>query len=187
MTSWLARWRNPLRRAGKADEDRSEPDYRVLFVCMGNICRSPSVEGVFRGVVSRELPEFRIEVDSAGTHGYHVGEPPDPRAQRAAQRRGIDLSGLRARRVTAEDFERFDIVLAMDPLNVAALEEICPPDQRARIRLLLEFAPEAGRSDVPDPYYGGNIGFEYVLDLAEQASKGLLLHLQAVLSRGNPG
>ena len=183
MSSWLARWRNPLRRAENAEESVRKPDYRVLFVCMGNICRSPSVEGVFRGFVSRELPDFHIEIDSAGTHGYHVGEPPDPRAQRAAQRRGIDLSGLRARRVTADDFERFDLVVAMDPLNVVALEEFCPPEQRQRIRLLLEFAPEAGRSDVPDPYYGGSNGFEYVLDLAEQASAGLLIHLRTVLRR----
>jgi protein-tyrosine phosphatase len=186
MTSWFARWRNPLRRADRAVEDEPRPDYRVLFVCMGNICRSPSVEGVFREIVSRELPDLRIEIDSAGTHDYHVGKPPDPRAQRAAQRRGVDLSALRARRVTAEDFERFDLVIAMDPLNVVALEEICPPEQRSRIRLLLEFAPEAGRTDVPDPYYGGSNGFEYVLDLAEQASKGLLIHLRTVLSRGNP-
>lgn len=185
MSSWLKRWRNPLRRADSAEGSRGQPDYRVLFVCMGNICRSPSVEGVFREFVSRELPDLHVEIDSAGTHDYHVGEPPDPRAQRAAQRRGIDLSGLRARRVTADDFERFDLVIAMDPLNVVALEELCPPDQRSRIRLLLEFAPEAGRSDVPDPYYGGSNGFEYVLDLAEQASKGLLIHLQAVLTRSN--
>lgn len=184
MSSWLARWRNPLRRDDSADESGSPPDYRVLFVCMGNICRSPSVEGVFREIVSRELPDLQIEIDSAGTHDYHVGEPPDPRAQRAAQRRGIDLSGLRARRVTADDFERFDLVVAMDPLNVVVLEELCPPDQRSRIRLLLEFAPEAGRPDVPDPYYGGSNGFEYVLDLAEQASKGLLVHLRTVLRRG---
>jgi len=183
MSSWFARWRNPLGRPASAGENSSDPHYRVLFVCMGNICRSPSVEGVFRGIVSRELPDFRIEIDSAGTHAYHVGEPPDPRAQRAAQRRGIDLSGLRARRVTADDFERFDLVVAMDPLNIAALEELCPPARRERIRLLLDFAPEAGRSDVPDPYYGGSNGFEYVLDLAEQASRGLLIHLRTVLGR----
>lgn len=181
MSSWFSRWRNPLRSVEDAAASARAPDYRVLFVCMGNICRSPSVEGVFRGLVSRELPDFHIEIDSAGTHGYHVGEPPDPRAQRAALRRGIDLSGLRARRVTAEDFERFNLVIAMDPLNVVALEELCPPVLRERIRLLLEFAPEAGRSDVPDPYYGGSNGFEYVLDLAEQASAGLLSHLRRVL------
>jgi protein-tyrosine phosphatase len=185
MSSWLERLRNPLRRGeseGKG-ESRRDPDFRVLFVCMGNICRSPSVEGVFRGIASRELPDLLIEVDSAGTHDYHVGEPPDPRAQRAAQRRGIDLSGLRARRVSADDFGRFDLVVAMDPLNVVTLEELCPPELRARIRLLLEFAPEAGRTDVPDPYYGGSNGFEYVLDLAEQASAGLLSHIRTVLRR----
>jgi protein-tyrosine phosphatase len=183
MSSWLARLRNPLLGSEGPEVPARSPDFAVLFVCMGNICRSPSVEGVFRGYVTRELPDLYIEIDSAGTHDYHVGEPPDPRAQRAAERRGIDLSGLRARRVSAKDFERFDLIVAMDPLNVAALEDLCPEDRRARIRLLLEFAPEAGRSDVPDPYYGGSNGFEYVLDLAEQASAGLLAHLRTALRR----
>ena len=180
MNSLIGRLKSQLMGGGSTDPD-PEPDFSVLFVCMGNICRSPTVEGVFRQFVTRELPDLRIEIDSAGTHSYHVGEPPDPRAQRAAARRGIDLSALRARRVTPEDFERFDLVLAMDPLNVAVMEEFCPPEYRERLRLFLEFAPELGRQDVPDPYYGGSNGFEYVLDLAEQASAGLLTHLKGVL------
>lgn len=158
-----------------------ESDFSVLFVCMGNICRSPTVEGVFRQVVAREIPDTKIGIDSAGTHAYHVGQPPDPRAQRAAQRRGIDLSESRARRIEEQDFVNFDLVIAMDPLNVAVMEEVCPAEERSRIRLLMEFAPEIGREDVPDPYYGGSNGFEYVLDLAEEASAGLITHVRSVL------
>ena len=131
----------------------------------------------------REWPEGLIEVDSAGTHAYHVGQPPDPRAQRAALRRGVDLSSLRARKVTEKDFERFDLVLAMDPLNVVVMEEICPPEFRSRVRLLLEFAPGIDREDVPDPYYGGSTGFEYVLDLAEEASAGLLGYVRTTTAK----
>jgi protein-tyrosine phosphatase len=184
MTSLIDRLKTELLRRDKPTEPETEPDYRVLFVCMGNICRSPTVEGVFRSVAARELPERVIEIESAGTHAYHVGEPPDPRAQRAAERRGIDLSRQRARRIRAEDFSRFDLVLAMDPLNVAVMEDICPPEYRSRIRLLLEFAPARGRDDVPDPYYGGSNGFEYVLDLAEEASAGLIAHIREVLRTG---
>ena len=157
---------------------------KVLFVCMGNICRSPTVEGVFRQVIARELPDRYIEIDSAGTHAYHVGEPPDPRAQRAAARRAIDLSAIRARRIAAEDFARFDLILAMDPLNEVVLREQSPAEFQDRIRLFLEFAPQVGRNDVPDPYYGGSNGFEYVLDLAEEASAGLIAHLKQTLARG---
>ena len=151
---------------------------RVLFVCMGNICRSPTAEGVFRSVLEQRAPELRVEVDSAGTHAYHLGHAPDPRACRAAQRRGIDLTKQRARQVTVEDFERFELVLAMDELNWAQLIELAPPEHRHRVRLFLEFAPDAGRRDVPDPYYGGSNGFEFVLDLVEQASMGLLEYLR---------
>jgi protein-tyrosine phosphatase len=154
---------------------------RVLFVCMGNICRSPTAEGVFRDHVSRHAPDLAIEIDSAGTHDYHVGEPPDSRAQRAAARRGIDLSGLRARQVADVDFERFDLILAMDPLNHVTLLDRSAPEFHSRIRLLLEFAPGAGRPDVPDPYYGGASGFEEVLDLVEQASVGLLEEIRSRL------
>jgi protein-tyrosine phosphatase len=151
---------------------------RVLFVCMGNICRSPTAEGVFREFARRHAPDLELEVDSAGTHDYHVGEPPDPRALKAASTRGLDISGLRARQVEAADFERFDLILAMDRLNYETLRERSPPAFRSRIRLLLEFADDASREDVPDPYYGGPQGFEEVLDLLEEAAAGLLAEVR---------
>jgi protein-tyrosine phosphatase len=145
---------------------------------MGNICRSPTAEGVLRKLLSERAPALDLQVDSAGTHDYHVGRPPDPRACRAALLRGIDLSGLRARQIASRDFEHFELVLAMDLQNRDALLEICPVEYRSRVRLFLEFAPHLGRDEVPDPYYGGSIGFEHVLDLAEEAATGLLDHLQ---------
>jgi len=154
-------------------------DHRVLFVCMGNICRSPTAAGVFRQHVESHAPDLRVVVDSAGTHAYHTGEPPDPRAQRAAERRGIDLSRARARRITDKDFARFDVVVAMDKLNLATLREQCAPEFHERIRLLLEFTDRSGDLDVPDPYYGGTAGFERVLDLVEEGSRGLLDYLRA--------
>jgi len=141
---------------------------------MGNICRSPTAEAVFRDHVRRHAAELQVEIDSAGTHDYHVGEPPDPRALRAAARRGLDLSGLRARQVEQADFERFDLILAMDRLNQVTLMELSPAAFRDRIRLLLEFDPDADTLDVPDPYYGGAAGFDNVLDLVEAASAGLV-------------
>lgn len=150
---------------------------RVLFVCMGNICRSPTAEGVFKHMVARQGLAVEIESDSAGTHDYHIGEPPDPRSQAAALRRGYDLSVLRARQVTAVDFAAFDHVLAMDEVNLDALHRLCPAQYRDRVKLFLEFAPQAGRLDVPDPYYGGAKGFEEVLDLVELAAQGLLDHI----------
>jgi protein-tyrosine phosphatase len=171
---------------GEDTESRSdsvsfdEATFRVLFVCMGNICRSPTAEGVFRHRLLEHAPELRVFVDSAGTHAYHIGEAPDPRARRAAERRGVDLSTLRARKVTAEDFERFDYVLAMDKLNKVTLEDLAEPSQHGRIKLFLEFAPQLSRVDVPDPYYGGTIGFEQVLDLVEEASIGFIEHLRAL-------
>jgi protein-tyrosine phosphatase len=151
---------------------------RILFVCLGNICRSPTAEVVFRTIASREAPELTFEVDSAGTAGYHVGEPPDPRTRQAASRRGYDLSALRARIVEPHDFERFDLILAMDRENLNVLHRRAPSHARERVRLFLEFTPEADTSDVPDPYYGGPNGFEEVLDLVEAASRGLLQHLR---------
>jgi protein-tyrosine phosphatase len=148
---------------------------------MGNICRSPTAEGVFRKTVAAESLGIVLNIDSAGTHAYHLGESPDPRARRAAETRGVDLSKKRARRVLVEDFARFDLVLAMDELNKAALMELCPTEHRERVRLFLEFAPQVGRVDVPDPYYGGSNGFEYVLDLVEEASVGLLEHVRRAL------
>jgi protein-tyrosine phosphatase len=151
---------------------------KILFVCLGNICRSPTAEVVFRAVASREAPEMVLEVDSAGTAGYHVGEVPDRRTRQAAARRGYDLSALRARVVEPRDFEYYDLILAMDRENLRSLERRAPPQARERLRLFLEFAPEAGISEVPDPYYGGPNGFEDVLDLIEAASRGLIEHLR---------
>ena len=150
---------------------------RILFVCMGNICRSPTAEGVFRHLLTAQ-PDLLIEVDSAGTHDYHVGAPPDARSVAAARRRGIDLSGLRARMISAEDFERFDLILAMDEQNLRELQHRARPEQHRRLRLMMDYAPEAGRSVVPDPYYGGSQGFEEVLDLLEEAANGLIRELR---------
>lgn len=151
---------------------------KVLFVCMGNICRSPTAEGVFRRMLAEQDPPLPIEVDSAGTHGYHVGSPPDRRAVAAGKARGLDLASLRARRLSAEDFERFDLILAMDRDNLAELEAIAPRNGRARTALLLDYAPDAALREVPDPYYGGVNGFEQVLDLVESACVGLLADIR---------
>ncbi len=146
---------------------------------MGNICRSPTAEAVFRRLVATRAPELSIEIDSAATHDYHVGAAPDPRSQAAARRRGIDMSKLRARLLTGADFERFDYVLVMDEGNRSDALAIAPAAHRAKLQLLLDFAPDAGRCDVPDPYYGGERGFEEVLDLVEAAATGLLEELRA--------
>ncbi|MFT7286646.1 MAG: protein-tyrosine phosphatase [Halieaceae bacterium] len=146
----------------------------VLFVCLGNICRSPTAEGVFTVLCHREGLGDVVRIDSAGTAAYHVGAPPDERAQAAALRRGIDLSQQRARQVAAPDFDRFDYVLAMDASNLSGLREIAPPVSRASVRLCLDFAPDQPLREVPDPYYGAGDGFEQVLDLVETASAGLI-------------
>ena len=145
----------------------------VLFVCMGNICRSPTAEGVFRRLVAEAGLDELFEIDSAGTHAYHVGEPPDRRAQEAATRRGFSLTDIRARRVAADDFERFHYIIAMDQDNLVMLQEQADPGHREKIRLFLEFG-SGPETEVPDPYYGGATGFERVLDLVEDASRGLL-------------
>lgn len=150
----------------------------VLFVCLGNICRSPTAHGVFQHLVEREGLGDRIQVDSAGTHAYHVNDPPDPRAQAAAARRGVDLSILRARKALQEDFEVFDYVLAMDRSNFEHLSSLCPPGAEDKLRLFLSFAPELQEDEVPDPYYGGTAGFERVLDMIERASEGLLADIR---------
>ncbi|MHB1540158.1 MAG: low molecular weight protein-tyrosine-phosphatase [Steroidobacteraceae bacterium] len=152
---------------------------RILFVCLGNICRSPTAEGVFRAISARELPELTLTVDSAGTAGYHVGEPPDPRTREAAARRGYDLSSLRARGVEPRDFETFDLILAMDRQNLRALQERAPTAAQDRLGLFLEYAPQLATREVPDPYYGAGQGFEHVLDLIEAASRGLCEALRA--------
>jgi len=145
----------------------------VLFVCMGNICRSPTAEGVFRHFVNEAGLADQIEVDSAGTHAYHVGEPPDHRASAAAARRGVSLAEIRARRVSEEDFERFDYIVAMDEDNQAQLLDQAPDEHRSKVQLFLSYA-SVSETEVPDPYYGGAAGFERVLDLVEEASRGLL-------------
>ena len=160
---------------------------RVLFVCLGNICRSPTAEGVFRARVAREGLSHAIATDSAGTHDYHIGDPPDSRARAAAKRRGVDISDLRGRQATREDFVRFDYVLAMDRSNLRNLSRLCPKGKESRLRLLLDFAPDAGIDEVPDPYYGGADGFERVLDLVEAAADGLLAHILRAHLAGTDG
>lgn len=150
---------------------------RVLFVCMGNICRSPMAEGAFRHQVEQVGLAERIVCDSAGTHDYHVGDPPDPRAQLAASRRGYDLSTQRARQVKPSDFSEFDYMLAMDEVNLRLLQRLCPPQHAHKLKLYMEFGADTEAREVPDPYYGGQQGFEHVLDLVEQAAQGLLRHL----------
>lgn len=147
---------------------------RILFVCMGNICRSPTAEAVFREIARTEFPGFSVEVDSAGTHDYHIGDRPDRRSIEAAQRRGYDLSPLRARQLVREDFERFHWLLAMDQRNHALMVDLAPATQRHRARLFLELAVHTARLEVPDPYYGGPEGFEDVLNLVEEGSRLLL-------------
>jgi protein-tyrosine phosphatase len=156
---------------------------RVLFVCTGNICRSPTAEGVLRYHVEQAGVGDQILVDSAGTIDYHAGEPPDPRMQAAARRRNYDLSRLRARQVEPTDFARFDYLLAMDQDHVSWLKRQAPGDHAHKIQLFLEYAPEIGPREVPDPYYGGTEGFEVVLDLIERASVGLFAELQRELAR----
>jgi protein-tyrosine phosphatase len=151
---------------------------RVLFVCLGNICRSPTAEGVFRHVAGEAGLLDRIETDSAGIGDWHVGQPPDARAQAASKARGVDISGQRARQVTPADFARFDYILAMDEDNLAALEEMRPQASTARVSLFLDYAPEAGARAVPDPFFGGMEGFEHACDLIEAASRGLLGHIR---------
>ena len=150
----------------------------VLFCCMGNICRSPTAEAVFRVKVEEAGLQQSILIDSVGTHDYHIGDPPDQRTQRAARQRGYDLSGLRGRQVEVADFTRFDYVLAMDSANMAILYRLCPPQQRDRLGLFLEYANRHKEREVPDPYYGGEDGFERVLDMVEDAATGLLQHIQ---------
>ena len=141
---------------------------------MGNICRSPMAHGYFEHLVREAGLGERIEVDSAGTHAYHIGEPPDPRAQQTAQRRGVDLSTQRARKALREDFTEFDYVLAMDRDNYTILADLCPTGEEHRLHLFLEFAPQLSEREVPDPYYGGAAGFERVFDMVEAAAQGLL-------------
>lgn len=157
--------------------------YRVLFVCMGNICRSPTAEGVLRQFVINNRLGDRVEVDSAGTHGYHVGEAPDARTQRAAAARGYNLSQLRARKVAHQDLDYFDLILAMDRSNLDNLRRMAMPEQQGKIRLFMDYARHFDDDEVPDPYYGLGHGFDLVLDMVEDASQGLIAELKIKLGR----
>ena len=154
---------------------------KVLFVCMGNICRSPTAHGVFRHLVESEGLSHVIEIDSAGTHAYHIGNPPDTRSMATARKRGIDLSDLRARQVDLGDFYHYDYILAMDDYNHQLLVEQAPKEMLTKVALFLSYAPELGKTEVPDPYYGGPNGFEHVFDLVQAASEGLLLKIKQQL------
>lgn len=155
--------------------------YRVLFVCTGNICRSPTAAEVFRAAVAKAGLTRQIEIESAGTHGYHIGEEADARSIEAAARRGVDLTPHRARKVKPADFTEFDLILALDRGHLQHLRALRRAEHRAEVRLLLDYHPELQGRDVPDPYYGGDIDFELVLDLTEDAAAGLLSGLKAKL------
>ena len=158
---------------------------KVLFVCLGNICRSPTAEGVFRELVRGRGLERSIRTDSAGTSGWHIDVPPDSRARAEARRRGIDIDDLRSRKVNQSDFEHFDYVIAMDAANVADLEELCPAPLRGRLHLFTDFAPGGAPSGVPDPYYGGEDGFKRVFDLITRCAEGLLARIIEEQHRGD--
>jgi len=158
--------------------------YTLLFVCMGNICRSPTAHGVMRARLGETSLGLRVLVDSAGTHNYHPGEPPDARSQRHARRRGYEIGDLRARQIRPIDFVEADLILAMDWDNLAALQAMCPPEHAAKLHRLTEFCLHQQAQSVPDPYYGGGAGFEEVLDLIEDAADGLIAHLQQEFAHG---
>ena len=164
----------------------SQPVFAVTFVCMGNICRSPTAEGVFRQKVAQAGKAQQVQIDSAGTHDYHCGAPPDTRSQQHAARRGYDLSDLRARQIVALDFERADLLLVMDWDNLSLARTLCPPQHLHKLRRLTEFCQRLNSPVVPDPYAGGAAGFERVLDLIEDACDGLLGHVAAQLGSGEP-
>ncbi len=151
---------------------------KILFVCLGNICRSPMAEGTFRHLVEQQGWQHLFEIDSAGTGAWHVGNPPDSRATATALLRGIDISGQSARKVRHQDFEFYDYILAMDEENHSNLTRIAPEQYRPKIRLFLEFAQDQAETEVPDPYYGGESGFEHALDLVQAASRGLLAEIE---------
>ncbi len=158
-------------------DDQGKNRMKVLFVCLGNICRSPMAEGVFRAEIEKRGLGEQVEIDSAGTSDWHVGEPPDPRAVKAAAARGYDIGHLRGRQVSANDFAHYDLVLAMDHENLDHLLRMAGPDQVHKVRLFMDFAPSAPEEEVPDPYYGGEEGFAYVLSLLEEAACGLAEHV----------
>lgn len=161
-----------------SSQSSSQSAVSVLFVCLGNICRSPSAHGIFAHQVAAAGLDDRILIDSAGTGSWHIGNPPDPRTQESALRRGYDLSELRARRVERQDFERFDYIIVMDNKNLEDVRRMQPPTFEGRLDLLLTYAPSLGQTEVPDPYHGDGQGFEHVLDLVEAASAKLLEHIR---------
>ncbi len=148
---------------------------KILFVCMGNICRSPTAKGVFDAAIARA--GLDVETDSAGTHDYHVGHPPDPRAIEMARIRQVDIAGDRARRIQVADFSRFDRILVMDRGNLEAVRALAPGEAAARVQLVMELAPEYGLEEVPDPYYGGEAGFRQVVDMLEAAAECLVAEM----------
>jgi protein-tyrosine phosphatase len=156
--------------------------FSILMVCMGNICRSPMAEGIFRREIAKAGLQDKVTIDSAGTHSYHIGEPPDARAQSAISRRGVDISGLRGRQVADADFEKFDYILAMDEGNLSILRRSAPAHAHEKIRLLLSFSRKYPHQDVPDPYYGGARGFEENLDMIEDAVEGLIRDIREAFS-----
>lgn len=151
---------------------------RVLFICMGNICRSPTAEGVFHKLVESDQVDHKFEIDSAGTHAFHVGDAPDLRAQKAAKDRDVDLAHLRARKVVVGDYHDYDYLLVMDEDNYQIVMEFCPDEHKHKVKYFLEYAPHLNTLEVPDPYYGGKYGFERVLDMVEEASTGFLNSLK---------
>jgi len=157
--------------------------FAVLFVCMGNICRSPTAHGVFRHKVLQAGLGQVVRVDSAGTHNYHPGSEPDARSMKHAAKRGYDLQDLRARQITELDFDAHDLILTMDWDNLALVQHQCPPQHQRKVKRFTDFCLQHNAQEVPDPYYGGAQGFDHVLDLVEDASEGLLLHVQSLLQK----
>lgn len=174
----LKRWFGARRQGGQVER-------RVLVVCMGNICRSPMAEAVLRHKLERAGLGDRVQVDSAGTSSHHSGESPDPRAVKQATARGYRMKGLKARAVSEQDFDQFDLVLAMDQSNLASLQDRCPPELQDKLRLMLSYAPQTGLDEVPDPYYGSVAGFDRVLDLLEAACDGVLAELRPQLAQAS--
>lgn len=157
--------------------------YSILFVCMGNICRSPTAHGVFLHKINALGLSSSVTVDSAGTHNFHPGSPPDKRSQKHATKRGYDLSDLRARQIRTADFNSFDLILVMDWDNLALVQDQCPPEYQGKVRRFTEFCLVHDSPVIPDPYYGGASGFDQVLDLVEDACEGLLRHVQGQIQR----
>ena len=177
----IARWFSRKGATSSANSEGAGEAAAVLFVCLGNICRSPTAEGVFRVALERAGLAGRVRTASAGLGDWHVGQPPDPRAIEAARRRGYDLTALRGRKVEPTDFARFGWILGMDNSNLRALTDMRPPEFAGHLGLLLEFAPELGVLEVPDPYFSGPEGFDRVLDLVEASTAGLLARLRPLL------